>query len=264
MTETLRQLGDFLRSRRERLRTAQVGLPDTPRRRTPGLRRQEVANLAGISAEWYVKLEQGRAVAPSSATIDALARALRLSDAEHTHLRALARGGSDTMWVREEVPQTFRMFVESLGYPAYVTGLRWDMIAWNDAATGLFADLDRLAVEDRNILLYMLTDSGGRTLFGDYWSDEARRMVALFRATYDRMPNDPAFVQLVARIRAGCPEFDNWWDQHHVAAAVSGDKYLLHPTLGRVGYGYATFQSNDDPRLKLVVYMPLQGDGMAT
>ena len=262
MTKTRTQLGEFLRSRRERLRPEQVGLPDTPRRRTPGLRRQEVANLAGISAEWYVKLEQGRAVAPSPATLDALAQALCLTDAQHKHLRTLSRSDSDETWVREEVPHTLRRFVESLDGPAYVTGLRWDMLAWNVATAALFDDFVRLPVEDRNILLYMLTDPKSRALFGDQWADEARRMVALFRATHDRMLDNPDFVDLVARIRQGCPDFDAWWDQHDVAAAVSGTKYLLHPTLGRVGYGYATLQSNDDPRLKLVTYMPLQETGV--
>lgn len=257
LTKAGEQLGDFLRSRRERLRLAEVGLSDTRRRRTPGLRREEVARLAGISAEWYVKLEQGRAVAPSSATIDALARAVRLSETEQAHLRALARGDIHEPWSREEVPATLRALVQSLDYPAYVTGLRWDMLVWNAAAAALFGALNDLAIEDRNILHYVLTDAGGRVLFGDAWADESRRMVALFRSTHDRHADDPGFVGLVEQIRGGCPEFTTWWDAHDVAAPLSGTKYLIHPARGRVGYDYATFQANDDVRLKLAVYLPL-------
>lgn len=256
MAESSEQLGAFLRTRRERLKPEQLGITDTRRRRTPGLRREEVAGLAGISAEWYVKLEQGRAVAPSAATIDALSHALRLGEVEQAHLRMLARSGRRLAFVREEVPAALRHLVESMSHPAYVTGLRWDVLAWNKAAAALFIDLDQLAVEDRNILLYVLTDPRGRALFGERWAEEARRMVALFRATQDLWADDPAFADLTARVRGGCSEFDPWWTAHDVAAAVSGTKVLHHPARGRLCFQYTTLQANDDPRLKLVVYTP--------
>ncbi len=256
MTDTGEQLGDFLRSRRERLRPADVGLPETRRRRAPGLRREEVAGLAGISGEWYVKLEQGRAVTPSAATVDALASALRLTGAERAHLSALANGSGARAWSREDVPEAMRRLVEGLAMPAYVTGLRWDLLAWNTAAAALFGNLSALQVERRNILSFVLTDPRGRVLFGDQWAGEARRMVALFRAAYDQHAGDLAFIQLVDHFRTGCAEFDGWWRAHDVASPVSGIKFLLHPVLGQVGYQYSTFQANDDPRLKLAVYMP--------
>ncbi len=256
MAEAGEQLGNFLRSRRERLTPEQLGLSGTRRRRVPGLRREEVAGLAGISAEWYVKLEQGRAVAPSVATIDALARALRLSEVDRAHLHMLARSSKRSAFVREEVPTPLRRLVESLDQPAYVTGLRWDVLAWNKAAAELLTDFDQLAAEDRNILLYVLTDPRGRALFGEHWADEARRMVALFRATHDLWSDDPAFADHITRIRRGCTEFDAWWTEHNVGAAVSGTKILYHPARGRLCFAYTTFQANDDPRLKLAVYMP--------
>src|SRR5580693_7815122 len=151
-TEDRSELGDFLRSRRERLTPAALGLPDRRRRRAPGLRREEVAELAGIGVDWYVRLEQGRAVRPSVTTIDALARALRLSKVEHAHLRALASGSNRRAFVRETVPETLRSLVESLNQPAYITGRRWDLLAWNKAAADIFA-FDRLAEEDCNILI---------------------------------------------------------------------------------------------------------------
>src|SRR5882757_4221599 len=150
------EFGDFLRSRRERLNPRAVGLPDGRRRRAPGLRREEVAELAGIGVDWYVRLEQGRSVSPSVTTIDALARALRLSKAEHAHLRALTRNADRRAFVRESVPETIRQLVESLNQPAYVTGRRWDILAWNAAADEIFA-FSRLAEADRNILISMLT-----------------------------------------------------------------------------------------------------------
>src|SRR5262249_21255442 len=122
------ELGDFLRSRRERLSPMAVGLPIGRRRRTPGLRREEVAELAGIGVDWYVRLEQGRPVSPSVTTVDALARALRLSKAEHAHLRALARTSDHRAFVPERVPDSLKRLVESLNQPAYITGRRWDVL----------------------------------------------------------------------------------------------------------------------------------------
>ena len=111
-----------------------MGLPNGARRRTMGLRRQEVADLAGISIDWYIRLEQGRAVLPSAATVDALARALRLDKAEHAHLRALTLPNNRPAFVRETVPNTVRRIAERLDQPAYITGRRWDVLAWNEAA----------------------------------------------------------------------------------------------------------------------------------
>ena len=159
MTDTARNaLGDFLRSRREKLEPHAIGLPNGARRRTVGLRRQEVAELAGIGIDWYIRLEQGRAVRPSPATVDALARALRLDEAEHAHLRALALPSNRPAFMRETVPSTVRRIVERLDQPAYVTGRRWDMLAWNDAACTLFTNFGRMAIADCNILVYVLTD----------------------------------------------------------------------------------------------------------
>src|SRR5260363_294432 len=125
------ELGDFLRSRRQKLTPKLNGAQAGRRRRTPGLRREEVAELAGIGVDWYIRLEQGRAVKPSSATIDALARALRLNRTEHAHLKALASNPLRKPFVREQVPAGLRELVQSLNQPAYISGRRWDVLAWN-------------------------------------------------------------------------------------------------------------------------------------
>ena len=250
------EFGDFLRSRRERLSPKALGLPSGRRRRTAGLRREEVAELAGIGVDWYIRLEQGRTVSPSVTTIDALARALRLSKAEHTHLRALARDADRRSFSRETVPDALRRLVEGLNQPAYITGRRWDILAWNAAAEEIFA-FSRLAEEDRNSLICMLTNPQTRRLFGAGWADEAKRMVAQFRATHDLWAGDPAFLELLERLRQGCPEFAAWWDAHDIKGVAGGLKLLTHPRKGLLRFEHASFQANDDPALKLVIYTPV-------
>ena len=248
-----KELGHFLRSRREKLSPKAVGLAPGQRRRTAGLRREEVAELAGIGIDWYVRLEQGRSVRPSAGTVDALARALRLNKAEHAHLKALTRPASPGAFVRETVPDTVRRIVESLNQPAYVTGRRWDVLAWNKAAGDIFA-FDQLAESERNTFLSMLTRPATRKLFGASWADEAKRMVAQFRQTHDLWANDPAFRELLERVQAGCPEFAAWWKAHDIRGPIAGRKRLRHPKMGVMLFEYATFQTNDDPALKLAIY----------
>jgi transcriptional regulator with XRE-family HTH domain len=250
-----REFGNFLRSRRVKLNPKSVGLPDGRRRRAPGLRREEVAELAGIGVDWYIRLEQGRAVSPSVTTIDALARALRLSKVEHAHLRALASGTNRRAFTRETVSAGLRSLVESLNQPAYITGRRWDVLAWNKAAGDIFG-FDRLAEEDRNILVCVLLYPGSRRLFGSSWTDEAKRVVAQFRAAHDLWAGDPAFVALLTRLRNGSPEFAEWWEAHDIRAGAGGIKRLRHPKKGMLRFGHASFQANDDPDLKLIIYSP--------
>ena len=253
MTSRQNELGDFLRSRRQKLTPKAMGLPVGRRRRTPGLRREEVAELAGIGVDWYVRLEQGRSVSPSVATIDALARALRLTKAEHRHLKDLTQTSDRRAFARENVPAAILRTVEQLNLPAYVTGRRWDVLAWNAAADDIFA-FSRLAEADRNSLLSVLTNPATRRLFGASWADEARRMIAQFRATHDLWAGDPAFRDLMARPREGCPEFEGWWEAHDVSGVAAGRKSLIHPKRGRLKLEYVSFQANDDPALKLVIY----------
>jgi len=249
------ELADFLRARRARLRLDGVALAAHRRRRTPGLRREEVAQRAGISVEWYVKLEQGRAISPSDETIEALGRALELDVVELAHLRSLVGRAKGPPFAREVAPASVRRLVESFAQPAYVTGQRWDILAWNAAAAELFGDFARIPAKHRNILLFVLTDPKARRLFGAGWAKEAKRMVSLFRVAHDLWAGDAAFAELIEQFQAGCPEFSSWWQSHDVGAPVSGTKLLHHPVRGPVHFEYATFQANDDPRLKLAIYL---------
>ncbi|QOZ76835.1 transcriptional regulator [Bradyrhizobium sp. CCBAU 53351] len=252
------EFGDFLRSRREKLSPKTVGLPIGRRRRTAGLRREEVAQLAGIGVDWYIRLEQGRTVSPSVTTIDALARALRLSKTEHAHLKALARDGARTAYTREILPPPIRRMIASLHQPAYVTGRRWDVLAWNDAAEDVFA-FGQLPEQDRNTLLLVLTNKQTRKIYGAGWADVAKSMVAMFRATHDVWAGDPAFTELLTRLRQGSPEFVKWWEAHDIRSTMSGLKTMNHPTRGLLRFEHTSFQANDDPALKLVIYTPVEG-----
>ena len=252
-------LGDFLRSRREKLSPKSAGLSAGPRRRTPGLRREEVAQLAGIGVDWYIRLEQGRSTSPSKATVDALARALRLTKAELAHVRALSQSRERRLFARESVPPAIANVVAAFKQPAYVTGRRWDVLAWNRAADRIFG-FSRVADADRNVLLSMLTDPAARRLFGSGWRDEAQRMLGQFRATHDLWAGDPAFVELLDRLRAGSAEFEGWWQAHDVRPVATGHKLLLHPDKGPLRFEHASFQANDDPALKLVIYTPVRVD----
>ncbi len=242
------RLGEFLRSRRERLSPQDVGLPDRRRRRTPGLRREEVADLAGIGVDWYVRLEQSRAVSPSAATVGALARALQLDETESAHLSALARGADRPPFTPETVPPVIAGLVEGLDRPAYVTGRRWDLLTANAAARDLFPGMGS------NVLEYLLLDPSARALFGDGWPAEARRVTAQFRAVYDVVAPDPAFDALLATLRQGCAGFDEWWHRHDIGVSDSGVKVLHHLRHGTLTCEYASFQANDDPALKLALY----------
>lgn len=249
------ELGDFLYSRRARLQPQAAGLA-TQRRRTPGLRREEVAERAGISTDWYVRLEQGRAVSPSTSTIDALARALELNAQEHAHLAKLAGHAPTDSFVREAVPPALHKIVAGLPHPAYVTGRRWDVLAWNDAAVDVFCDFGALPEARRNLLLFVFADPRARALFGDGWADAARAMLAQFRAVHDLWAGDASFAELIDQLRQAEPVFAGWWQDHDVRPPASGRKALHHPVRGVLYLDHASFQANDNPALKLVIYTP--------
>ena len=257
--KTRRELGDFLRTRRGRLTPESVGLPHRRRRRTPGLRREEVAELAGIGVDWYTRLEQGRPVRPSAATIDALAVALQLTEPEHQHLGDLASRGRRERFQPETAPPALLRLLDGLAQPAYITGRRRDLVAWNESAADLLG-FDLLGPGDRNVLVAMFTDPRSRELFGPGWAGEAQRMLARFRCTHDLWADDPAFATLVRRLRGGCPEFGGWWDRHDIRRSRSGRKTLYHPKKGVLTFEHTSFQAAGAPELKLVVYTRVAAD----
>jgi transcriptional regulator with XRE-family HTH domain len=251
--DRLGELAAFLRSRRERLNPSELGLPAQPRRRTNGLRREEIAELAGISTSWYTWLEQGRDINPSRQTLDRIARALRLTPEEHAHLLQLAQPHEWEQERPEYVPPTLERMLRTFHSAAYVIGCRWDVLAWNAAACDLLVDFAATPRQDRNLLRYMFLDPRMQNLFVD-WEMHARRMVAQFRPNLARYPGDPKFSELVADLRAKSEAFNALWANHDVEATVGGVKRLRHPTHGDLAVEYVSFRPDDAATLRLILY----------
>ena len=257
------EFGAFLRSRRERLSPAKAGLPNGFRRRTPGLRREEVALLAGVGTTWYTWLEQGRDVSASPEVLSALAEALQLEPAERRHLFTLS--GRTPPDIRPTGPETVeepirRMLASLTGQAAYVMGRRWDILAWNRAATVLFGDYAGLQGDARNVMHMLFANSAHRRLLAD-WALLAPTSLAMFRADSARYAGDPDFERLVAVLTEASPEFREWWPRHEVLAPVTGHKRIAHPLGGPMAFEYNAFARADNPDMRLVVYTPLADDG---
>jgi transcriptional regulator with XRE-family HTH domain len=265
-----RALGQLLRSRRERLTPADVGLPAGSRRRTAGLRREEVALLANVSATYYTFLEQGRQVRPSAQVLDALAAALRMSAAERRYLQVLAYGGDDpargsaAVTPPEQIDQGVADLVQRLDpFPTIVKGRRWDVLAANPAARELFTDWESLPVQERNLVRWMFTTDRAREVYLD-WEQEARAMLGRFRLAAARYRDDPDFTALIVELQRDSQHVRDWWPRHDVIDVGSGAKKLRHPRLGPVSYSHVVLQVADNPDQTLVTYSPAPtaGTGM--
>ncbi|WP_426512750.1 helix-turn-helix transcriptional regulator [Dactylosporangium sp. McL0621] len=233
------ELGAFLRSRRERVRPEEAGLPSGPRRRTPGLRREEVAVLAHISTEYYVRLEQGRAPRPSGEVLAGIAGALRLTEAESDHLHVLAgTAPSRTGRHRRDVRPSILALLERLPQTAaFVTSAAFEVLAWNDLAAALMEDFAALAPPERNLArrAFLEPAPGGTPLYGVSDATQFRgHVVAELRSTLARYPSDPAVTALVADLRAGSPEFARLWARHDVQAEPMLRKTFRHPVVGEI------------------------------
>jgi transcriptional regulator with XRE-family HTH domain len=253
------ELADFLRRRRAALKPVDIGLPAGGRRRTPGLRREEVAQLAGVGTTWYTWLEQGRDVRASLDVLEALAGALRLTPAERAHLVLLGRGEEPppVKPPAERVSTTLRRMVRSLDpNPAFLLGRRWDYLAWNRAACAVFGDFERIPRPARNHVWLMFMDPARRELLTD-WQQSARLLVARFRAESARHLGDPGFEELIQALRNASPEFCREWSRHEVARSGAGRKELVHPRAGRLVFEHAAFNPMDAPEQRLALYMIL-------
>jgi transcriptional regulator with XRE-family HTH domain len=253
-----RELGAFLRNRRERLRPEQVGLPPSRRRRTPGLRREEVAQLAGVGVTWYTWLEQARRINASPQVLDAIARTLQFDSNEYSHLFTLA-GLPGTTTVANEcdrVPAAVQTLVEQLEpYPATLLNARWDMLAFNRVNLSFFPHLASVPLEERNCLWLSFTDPQWRSVLVD-WEDSATRMVAEYRATMAEHIDDPAWQALVDRLHRVSPEFTAVWDRHDVAGMTGNAKHLRHPTFGLFRFVYTNLWLEHRPNSRIVVLTP--------
>jgi transcriptional regulator with XRE-family HTH domain len=252
-----RELGAFLRSRRERVRPEQVGLPPMRRRRTPGLRREEVAQLAGVGVTWYTWLEQGRDINPSAQVLDAIARTLQFDAHEHSHLFTLA--GATTTTIADQclhIHPTAQPLIDQLEpFPAVVVNARLDLLAFNRVYASFFDDLDTIPIEDRNVLWLAFTHPRWREVIVD-WDDVSGRLVAEYRALMAEHLDDPAWKALVARLHRASAEFTALWERHDVLGLESRRKRALHPAAGLLLLDYTNLWLNPSLGVRIIAFSP--------
>ncbi len=253
------ELSEFLRTRRAKLRPGDVGLPEFGRhRRVPGLRREELAQLAGVSVAYYTRLEQGNGRNVSAEVLDAIARALRLTDAESTHLTHLAKPARHKKKRRPARVQRVRKgllyLLDSMeGIPAYVTGARSDVLAWNAMAAAVFGDWGALPPAERNWARLVFLSPAYRDLFVN-WDSKASDMVSYLRLYAGCHPDDPELSALVGELSVKSDEFRRLWATHNVKEKGHGVKLLRHPLVGELTLSYETLNLPDDEEQHLVTY----------
>ena len=265
MTATARrELAEFLGSRRHHLTPGTVGLPAGGNRRTPGLRREEVALLAGVSHTWYTWLEQGRDIRPSKQVMDALARTLRLSAAEHEYvLRLSGNGGAPPDQGFETMPAHLQRLLDALGSsPAYAITSSWSIVGWNSAYERLYPGVAAVPAADRNLLWVVFTDPAVHTLLGD-WAGDSRRFLTQFRAEVGPRLADPAVVDLISRLQKASPSFRAGWASHDVDRFSSTERRFEHPVVGTLVLEHHQLTPADTPGLQLVVYTAAEGTDSA-
>lgn len=253
------ELSDFLRTRRAKIAPSDVGLADGARRRTPGLRREEVALLANIGTTWYTRLEQGLPINVSAEVLDGICRALRLTSEERRHLHLLA-GVPLVIAPQEEetVSELVLRTLEALNpNPAYIRGRRWDVLAYNRAADAL-SDFSSATGKARNIIWRLFCDPRMPYRLGDP-ACMKRRAVANFRGVAAKYPNDPHFTELIDELRATSTDFRELWAQHDVMGAAEGLKRYLHPDVGELILDYTAFEIPGDGDIRMVVLTAAPG-----
>ncbi|MEU0567971.1 helix-turn-helix transcriptional regulator [Nonomuraea sp. NPDC005983] len=250
------ELAEFLRSRRSRVTPREVGLPEGDRRRTPGLRRQEVAQLAGMSIDYYIRLEQGRGPHPSRQVLNALARALMLSQDERAHLFHLAGQPVETSRRTSDVPDRMLHLIAFLEeVPAYVLDARYDILAWNPLASVLMGDLDAQPLDDRNVIRWVFRSPDlAERLSDEARSRFARASIADLRAAAGRYPDDPGIQALVTEMLALSPEFAELWARHEVGIRRDQRKRIVHPLVGTIDAICQVLPVPDRDDLRLVLY----------
>lgn len=263
------ELGEFLRSRRARLRPEELGLPEYGgRRRVPGLRREELAMLAGVSVDHYVRLEQGRTLHFSAEVLDAVARALRLDQVEREHLYRLARPWPDGQDARAPEPQRVRAGLRRLldstpDVPAYVVGRGTDVLAWNRLAAALITDFGALPPRERNLARLVVLDEGMRELYAD-WPGKVADVAAYLRLDSARHPGDPDTAALIDELTSASEEFRAAWAEHRLMDKTHGRYLYRHPVVGEVDLSYETLRLPDDPDQALIAHVVEEGSPSET
>ncbi|MEV0999855.1 helix-turn-helix transcriptional regulator [Nonomuraea sp. NPDC050202] len=257
--ERRRELGSFLRARRAALDPVSVGLPPPGPRRRGGLRREEVATLSGVSATWYTWLEQGRDIQPSRQVLDALARTLHLTSAEHAYVLSLAGYAplpAATAGAGRTAPGHVRRLLDALaGFPAYAIAPDWTITGWNTAYAALYPNVATVDPGERNLLWLVFTDPYVRDLLPD-WETTSRRFLAEFRAEAGPRLGDLARTPVIQRLLAASEVFSAAWQDHHIEGFTSRERLFHHPTAGVLRYEHHRLAPADHPDLHVVIYTP--------
>ncbi|MET8828634.1 helix-turn-helix transcriptional regulator [Streptomyces sp. NPDC004610] len=256
------ELGSFLRARRRATDPATAGFRPGPRRRTPGLRREELAQLSGLSVTWYTWIEQGRDIGVSRQVIESLARALRLAPAERAHLFTLAGlalpPAAPPSRTVEVDPLLCRLVRELHPRPAYVMNPWWDLLTYNEGYAELLGGLDQRPEGERNVLWLTFVESRGSGLFVD-WPGEARALVGQFRMALGRHPDDPRGPELLRSLRRASDAFGELWEEQTVSGFTSSRKELRHPRDGRrLDLDYLKLADAQDEQQSLIVFLPAE------
>ena len=259
-------MGQFLTSRRRPLVRAHLGLPHIAGRPNSGVRREEVAYLAGVSVTWYTWLEQGRDITPSRQVVDSLARALRLSHAEHVYLSVLA-GHSAPHPAEDPIPGTAPAHVQRLldalaDYPGLAIAQDWTILAWNAAYTAVYPNVATVAEADRNFLWLLFTDPYLRALMPD-WEFTGLQHVASFRAEAGTRLGEPPFADLVSRLLSTSEAFRAAWESYDIDTLPSRERLFRHPEVGDLHMEQHSLVPSDHPSLHLVTFIPIPSTGTA-
>jgi len=251
------QLSEFLKSRRARLSPASVGLPEQGRRRTPGLRREDVAALAGLSATWYTWLEQGRDVRASDRVLESLSRTLRLSVEERDYLFALAQHRPAPLQPMRtlEVSPAVKRTLEAMHMPALVITPRWDVIYWNRMVATTFRDYSQIAPDERNLIRILLTNPLFQKDEAEFEA-MATRILAKLRVDYSQAAGDPAFDALIEELTDISPAFKRLWPRPDIMGHSEGVHLLRHPKLGGVTFEHTSYVVEGAPALRVVMFAP--------
>ncbi|AIQ29655.1 DNA-binding protein [Paenibacillus sp. FSL P4-0081] len=252
-------LGNFLRSLRASISPLDVGLPTGNRRRTHGLRREEVAQLANIGPSWYTRLEQGRDIRPSVSVLESLASALKLTPNEQRHLFLLAGESLPPHWdaAEEKINPFIQAMLDELNpNPAYVIGRKWDFLAWNIAADAVFTIPESSSPHNYNLIWRQFTDPIWREGSED-WESVSQRMIAEFRTARARYLEDASFDRLIDDLKRVSSDFTRMWQNHEAPRTLDGYKKLSHPVLGALEFEHITLQFPNDPDQRIMIYIPL-------
>lgn len=258
----LKVLGEFLKSRRDRLHPEQAGIQNSyGRRRTPGLRREEVAILSGVSATYYTWLEQGREVTASREVIESIGRALQLSPDERLHLLRLwsPDNNSPAPLRQESMKPEWQNIIDQMAFPAYIANDRTEVIAWNHAACEIIADFSTMSDQDRVLMRIFFMEPFFRNHMVN-WEEFARYSVAVFRSYLERNDGDVWFKETAERLANECPEFDLLWRLHDIQLKKTSQFILNHPRAGELAFEINSFVSmNADSDLHFCIFTPITG-----